>query len=177
MGNSGDVLGFFGSPIDKDADPSEPPPAEPDDESAAALPAGPMPEVETERAGFEDAIKKNPRLRPFIENALFYLQASHQAKAEFLGLAGDDALSGENRMKLSRILEKRRRENFSKYAEALKDLGLFPNVSAQPSQWDDGPSFVEIHRRHIGEVRGRTTRGQIKEDDSNGSNQAQRRSR
>lgn len=160
MGSSGDVLGFFGAPIEKDASPSHPAPAEPADAPAAALPAGPLPEVETERVGFEETIRKNPRLRPFIENALYFLQAAHAAASESLALAGDETLSGEDRAKLSRILERKRRENFGRYAEVLKDLGLFPSVSAQAAKWDDGPSFVEIHRKYIGEIRARATNKQ-----------------
>lgn len=153
MEDRNDVLGFFESPAEKDPGEGGTVPTASDTGSDSQFLAGPLPDLTRERAGFEDLVRKNPRLRPFVENALYYLEVAYQAAGAALAVDQDDSIPVEERTARARVLNQKRRENLALYYEALKDLGLFPRISPEDLEDDEGLTLVQIHRKYIGEVK------------------------
>lgn len=113
--------------------------------------------IEDELKSYMEIMERNPRLRPFIHNALYSLVQSKRVEEKILtlrneskGKAGDD-IDAELRR-----LEKSRRDHMNDYVTSLKDIGYLPQVEAET---DDDDSFVSIHRKYIDEVRARKANG------------------
>lgn len=113
--------------------------------------------IEEELKSYMEIMERNPRLRPFIHNAVYSLVQSKRVEEKILtlrneskGKAADDIDAELRRM------EKQRRDHMNDYVTSLKDIGYLPQVEAETSEDD---SFVSIHRKYIAEVRERKARG------------------